>query len=100
MLLSKLSESPKIGVTLNIEKPPISSAETKATYDKIKYYVENKYGFKVSSLYIAQVKQEYGIIERENYNKGEGKSCVPQCPDKEREAIIDALQYFQMISKE
>ena len=39
-----------------------------ATYEQIKDYVLEHSGLKVSSLYIAQVKQKYGIIERENYN--------------------------------
>ena len=37
-----------------------------ATYGQIKDYVLERSGLKVSSLYIAQVKQKYGIIEREN----------------------------------
>ena len=36
-------------------------------------------------------------IERENYNTGEGKAKVPQVTTEKREAIIDALRYFQMI---
>ena len=40
-----------------------------ATYGQIKDYVLEQNGLKVSSLYIAQVKQKHGIIERENYNK-------------------------------
>ena len=39
------------------------------TYEQIKAYVQEHSGLKVSSLYIAQVKQKCGIIERENYNK-------------------------------
>jgi len=54
-------------------------------------------GMKVSNLYIAQIKQKHGIIERENYNTGEGKAKVPQVTAEKREAIIDALKYFQMI---
>lgn len=30
----------------------------------------NKYVLKVNNLFVAQVKREFGIIERENYNKG------------------------------
>ena len=37
------------------------------------------------------------IIERENYNTGEGKAKVQQVTAEKREAIIDALKYFQMI---
>ena len=45
---------------------------------------------KVSSLYIAQVKQKHGIIERENYNK-------PICPPEKEKAIAEALKHFGMI---
>ena len=34
----------------------------------------DKYGLKVSSLYIAQVKRKYGLIERENYNTSKNKN--------------------------
>ena len=42
-------------------------------------------GMKVSNLYIAQIKQKHGIIERENYNKPKSeKGRQPECP-KEKE---------------
>ena len=54
-------------------------------------------GLKVSSLYIAQVKQKRGIIERENYNKPKPEDAKqPQCPNKES-AIKAALKHFGMI---
>lgn len=40
-----------------------------ATYGQIKDYVLEHSGLKVSSLYIAQVKQTYSIIECKNYNQ-------------------------------
>lgn len=47
-----------------------SRKELKSTsYPEIKEYILNKYNVKVSSLYIAQTKAKYGIIERECYNK-------------------------------
>ena len=46
-----------------------ASAKTKATYKEIRDWVQEKYGFHVTNLNIAQVKQKHGIIERENYNK-------------------------------
>ena len=62
-------------------------SESKATYDKIKAYVLDKYGFKVSQLYIAQVKRQYEIIELENYNAGEGKVKTPKVPlEKEKQS--------------
>lgn len=57
----------------------------------------DKFGLNVSQLYIAQVKHELGLIERINYNVGEGKNHMPQVTPEKREAIIDALEYFQMI---
>ena len=52
---------------------------------------------KVPQLYIAQVKREFGLIERSNYNIGNGKAKVPKVTPEKREAIIDALKHFQMI---
>ncbi len=69
-----------------------------ATYEQIKAYVQEHSGLKVSSLYIAQVKQKYGIIERENYNKPKSEdSKKPQCPPEKEAAITEALTYFKMI---
>ena len=76
----------------------LTSAESKATYDEIKVYILQKYGLKVSSLYIAQVKQKCGIIERENYNKAKsGDAKQPQCPPEKEKAIMEALKHFGMI---
>ncbi len=76
----------------------LTDAEKKATYSEIKEYVLEHTGLKVSSLYIAQVKQKCGIIERENYNKPKSEnSRQPKCPPKKEAAITDALKYFGMI---
>ena len=59
-----------------------------ATYGQIKDYVLEHSGLKVSSLYIAQVKQKHGIIERENYNKPKSDDArQPQCPPEKEKAI-------------
>ena len=69
-----------------------------ATYGQIKAYVPEHTGLKVSSLYIAQVKQKHGIIERENYNKPKSDDArQPQCPPEKEEAIKEALKHFGMI---
>ena len=50
-----------------------------------------------SSLYIAQVKQKCGIIERENYNKPKSEDAKqPQCPPDKEKAIKEALKHFGM----
>ena len=69
-----------------------------ATYPQIKAYVLEHSGLKVSSLYIAQVKQKCGIIERENYNKPKSENAKqPQCPLEKEKAIMEALKHFGMI---
>ena len=55
-------------VELKMSEMDLTVAESRATYEEIKDYVLEHMGLKVSSLYIAQVKQKYGMIERENYN--------------------------------
>ena len=97
ILLSRKAPDAEIKVRLDMSELDITRAESKATYKEIQEYVKNKYDLHVTNLYIAQVKREFGIIERENYNTGEGKAKVPQVTPEKREAIIDALRYFQMI---
>ena len=69
-----------------------------ATYPQIKEHVLEHSGLKVSNLYIAQVKQKCGIIERENYNKPKSQEAKqPQCPPDKEKAIKEALKHFGMI---
>jgi len=98
-LLSKLSGAKNtIDVKLDMDELDVTSAETKATYEEIKAYVQEHSGLQVSNLYIAQVKRECGIIERENYNKAKAEnSRQPKCPDEKAEAIKGALKHFGMI---
>ena len=97
VLLSKLKSTQHFSVEIALDEVDITAAESKATYEEIKKYILEKHGLKVSSLYVAQVKRKHGIIERSNYNTGEGKAKVPNVtPEKER-AIEDALKHFKMI---
>lgn len=97
ILLSRKAPDAEIKVRLDMSELDITSAESKATYKEIQEYVKNKYDLHVTNLYISQVKREFGIIERENYNTGEGKAKVPQVTPEKRKAIIEALKYYQMI---
>ena len=98
VLLSKLKGNHHIEIELKMDELDLTSAESKATYDEIKTYVLEKYGLKVSQLYIAQVKRKCGIIERKNYNVSKKENAkVPQCPPEKEAAIMDALKHFQMI---
>ena len=76
----------------------LTAAEKKAAYQEIKDYVLQHSGLKVSNLYIAQVKQKCGIIERENYNKPKSEDAKqPQCPPEKDAAIRAALEHFGMV---
>jgi 23S rRNA (uracil-5-)-methyltransferase RumA len=98
-LLSKLSEAKHhIEVKVDMDELDLTSAEAKATYKEIQDWVQEKYGFHVTNLNIAQVKQKHGIIERENYNRPKSEnSNQPGCPEEKVKAIEDAMQHFQMI---
>lgn len=97
-LLSKLNADHHIEIELNLDELDLTDVEKKATYEEIKAYVLENTGLKVSNLYIAQVKQKYGIIERENYNKPKSADArQPKCPADKENAIKEALLYFSMI---
>ena len=97
-LLSKLQSKEHIEIEVKMDELDLTSAESKATYEEIREYVFGHTGLKVSHLYIAQVKQKYGIIERENYNKPKSENAKqPQCPPEKEKAITEALKHFGMI---
>lgn len=98
VLLSKLQSKEHIEIEVKMDELDLTSAESKATYEEIREYVLEHTGLKVSHLYIAQVKQKYGIIERENYNKPKSEDAKqPQCPPEKEKAITEALHHFGMI---
>ncbi|MCR5330350.1 MAG: class I SAM-dependent RNA methyltransferase [Lachnospiraceae bacterium] len=98
VLLSQQKPDDHIEIEINLDEIDATSAETKATYTQIQEWVQEKYGFHVSNLNIAQVKQKHGIIERENYNKAKTEdSKQPGCPEEKVRAIEDAMRHFQMI---
>lgn len=101
VLLSQLRQKPDdyIHVDVDVAELEGTSAETKATYEKIKKYVaEHNDGMKVSNLYIAQVKRKCGLELAENFNLPKSEdSRQPQCPKEKEEAIMEALKVFKMI---
>ena len=98
VLLSKLNTKQHIEVELNLDELDLTAAESKATYDEIKAYVLEKYGLKVSSLYISQVKRKCGLDMGQNYNLSQKEDAkVPQCPPEKEAAIVEALKHFHMI---
>ncbi len=64
-----------VAINLDLDELDITAAESKATYPEIKAYVQEHYGLKIPSLYIAQVKRKCGLDVGENYNlpKSDGR---------------------------
>ena len=97
-VLSKLSARQHVEINLRMDELDETNAEKKATYQKIKDYVQKHHNLKVSSLYIAQIKQKCGMIKRENYNQSKSETYVqPNCPIEKEKAIMDALRHFGMV---
>ena len=88
----------KIEVTMEPDEESNYTPEEKATYQKIKDYVKDKYGVNVHTSYIAQVKRMCGLDMGENYNKSKKENSeVKQCPQEKVEYIKDALRHFKLI---
>ena len=125
-LLSKGDvKSQKLRVEFSLEDMDTDGFKKGATYNAIRDWIKAKYGYRVTNLNIAQVKQKHGIIERENYNKpkssgGKQPGCPSESPISEADlnatndmpptkgrgryiceekvkAIEDAMRHFQMI---
>lgn len=96
--LSLKKDIPKIEVTMEPDEESNYTPEEKATYQKIKDYVKDKYGVNVHTAYIAQVKRMCGLDMGENYNKSKKENPeVKQCPQEKVEYIKDALRYFGVL---
>ena len=98
VLLSHKKADSYIHIDVDVEEL-VQDKRGLATYEEIKAYVLEHTGLKVSHLYITQVKQKCGIIDRENYNKPKSEDAKqPQCPPEKERAITEALKHFEMIS--
>ena len=70
----------------------------RVTYKMIKEYIEAKYGFKVHTAYIAEVKRSLGLPMYDAPNAVEELKQPRKHPTAEKvEAIKDALKHFEVI---
>ena len=98
VLLVRKTPDAYVRIKMDMEDFDLTKPESKATYEEIKAYILEQYGVKVSSLYIAQVKEKLGIKERENYNfPKDADAKQPQCPKDKERLIVEALKHFKMI---
>lgn len=101
VLLSHKKPDDHINIRLEISELD-AIPKRQATYKQIKEYIMDKYGVKIHTEFIAALKHEYGIIERENYNvtKKEEEEYLKNkrhCDEQKRKYIVEAFEHFGMI---
>ena len=88
----------KIPVDSIAKRAEAYKPKEKVTYKMIKEYIEAKYGFKVHTAYIAEVKRNLGLPMYDAPNAVEELKQPRKHPTPEKvEAIKDALKYFGVI---
>ena len=88
----------KIPVDSIAKRSEAYKPKEKVTYKMIKEYIEAKYGFKVHTAYIAEVKRDLGLPMYDAPNAVEELKQPRKHPTPEKvEAIKDALRYFAVI---
>lgn len=95
VLLSRETNPLTVEVRMEVETGEVKEHPT---YKRIQEYVQEKYGFKVHTAYIAEVKRKCGLDVGQNYNLSKKENAkVPKCPPEKEAAIMDALKHFGMI---
>lgn len=94
-LLTRKKDVERIDIEMNVDREDVTE---KATYQKIKEYVKEKYGLNVHTKYIAEVKRKHGLPMHDAPNKVDvPKREYPGCPEEKVKAIEEAFEHFSMI---
>ena len=97
VLLSRETNPLTIEVRMEVETGEVKEHPT---YKRIQEYVQEKYGFKVHTAYIAEVKRMVGLDMHKAPNAVEQrKHEYHPCPPEKVEAIKDALRHFGLVSE-
>ena len=97
VLLSREANPLTVEVRMEVETGEVKEHPT---YKRIQEYVQEKYGFKVHTAYIAEVKRMVGLDMHKAPNAVEQrKHEYHPCPPEKVEAIKDALRHFGLISE-
>lgn len=79
LTFQRIGHLEKIQVEFSLEDMDMSGFQKGTTYEEIKAYMLEKYGLKVSSLYISQIKRKCGLEVGRNYNLSKKEDAkVPQ----------------------
>ena len=96
-LLSRETNPLTVEVRMEVETGEVKEHPT---YKRIQEYVQEKYGFKVHTAYIAEVKRMVGLDMHKAPNAVEQrKHEYHPCPPEKVEAIKDALRHFGLTSE-
>ena len=96
-LLTCKKDVERIDIEMTVDKDDVTE---KATYQKIKEYVKEKYGLNVHTKYIVEVKRKHGLPMHDAPNKVDvPKREYPECPEEKVKAIEEALKHFKLIGK-
>ena len=88
----------KVPLKAIAERAEAYKPKERVTYKMIKEYIEAKYGFKVHTAYIAEVKRDLGLPMYDAPNAVEELKQPRKHPTAEKvEAIKDALKHFEVI---
>ena len=88
----------KIPVGKIVEQTEVQRVRERVTYKMIQEYIESKYGFKVHTSYIAEVKRDLGLPMYDAPNAVEELKNPRKHPTPEKvEAIKNALKSFCII---
>lgn len=97
VLLSRETNPLTVEVRMEVETGEVKEHPT---YKLIQEYVQEKYGFKVHTAYIAEVKRMVGLDMHKAPNAVEQrKHEYHPCPPEKVEAIKDALRHFGLIAE-
>ena len=97
VLLSRETNPLTVEVRMEVETGEVKEHPT---YKRIQEYVQEKYGFKVHTAYIAEVKRMVGLDMHKAPNAVERrKHEYHPCPPEKVEAIKDALRHFGLIAE-
>ena len=97
VLLSRETNPLTVEVRMEVETGEVKEHPT---YKRIQEYVQEKYGFKVHTAYIAEVKRMVGLDMHKAPNAVEQrKHEYHPCPPEKVEAIKDALRHFGLIAE-
>jgi len=68
-----------------------------ATYKQIQEFLTEKHGRTFKSCWIADIKNQHGLIKKQAPNRYDPDNRVHPCPEEHKGKVEEALRHFEMI---